>query len=576
MRILVTDGHELAALATVRSLGRAGHDVLLSSHMGRQRLPTAHSRYVSRTVRTPHEWEEHLAYVDWLRSVVQSGDIDAVFPISEASLVGAVSLDAGGVAVVAPDESSRRLALSKMRATDAASAAGLLVPHTTAWVVNGRFDDDAIAIKPFPFVVKSDNIMTSVGTYRRGQTWVINDADSLHKVRLRLAGMSHCDANVQSLVGGRGVSACFYAEHGTPLLSFGHRRLHEVPYTGGWSSLRESHHDDALLDLGRRLMSATSYTGLAMVEFRQDVDGSPYFMEINGRPWASMALAIHAGADFPLLALERAAGVGTASSASPRAGRTVCMNLAPGEIAYVRSVIRARHADPPVSRRFVVRHIASVARYLFDPRTRHDHVWLRDLRPALALITSGTVRLLQRASKSRRRVLGRNDEEYSPKALVAGETKSVLWICSGNVCRSPFLERLVGRFDPGIVSRSAGLHAVPGSTVPDWMRGLYDEHGIRWEDHRSQEVTQKLVDASHVIVCMEQAHRVEFVARFPDAAERCWLIGELADLPADRFVDPYMLDADGAFDVVASLATATERIAARFASGSAARLPEPT
>jgi hypothetical protein len=41
-----------------------------------------------------------------------------------------------------------------------------------------------------------------------------------------------------------------------------------------------------------------------MVEFRQGDDGIPWLMEVNGRPWGTLGLAVDAGVDFPRLLLE--------------------------------------------------------------------------------------------------------------------------------------------------------------------------------------------------------------------------------------------------------------------------------
>jgi len=49
------------------------------------------------------------------------------------------------------------------------------------------------------------------------------------------------------------------------------------------------------------LLRALCWTGVAMVEFRIQDDGTPVFLELNGRFWNSLALAIYAGMDFPRL-----------------------------------------------------------------------------------------------------------------------------------------------------------------------------------------------------------------------------------------------------------------------------------
>jgi predicted ATP-grasp superfamily ATP-dependent carboligase len=103
---------------------------------------------------------------------------------------------------------------------------------------------------------------------------------------------------------GQGVFACF--DRGQPIALFSHRRLREKPPSGGVSVLSES---VAVPPLAReyalRLLRELGWHGVAMVEFKVDArDGTPRLMEINGRFWGSLQLAVDAGVDFPRLLLE--------------------------------------------------------------------------------------------------------------------------------------------------------------------------------------------------------------------------------------------------------------------------------
>ena len=429
-RVLVTDGHELSGLATACSVGRGGFEVVVAVPAGRNRDAVSRSRYVHEVITSPDAWEESGRYEDWLATLAANGDLAAVFPVSEASLVAAVALggDEGlsGVPVVMPDADSRRLSLSKSYSTRAAAEAGLLVPTTVSWYADGELDDEAIASWTFPFLVKSDNCHTSVGTYRRGRAWMVRSSDELSSVRLSLSGLP-CQAIVQEAVPGTGVSACFYAEDGVPLLTFGHRRMHEVPWTGGWSSLRASDHDPGVLAQGRALLEHARYTGLAMVELRRDGDGPAFFLEVNGRPWGSLALALHAGADFPLLALQRAiestGGHGRSPLASsppaPRERVVICMNLVRGELDHLRSIAKSSSLSKGSRRRLLARHCASTARWIVDPRTRHDHLWWTDPGPGV-----GQVRVLAKLVRDLFQVkLGR----YAERVAETTTQRHLLW-----------------------------------------------------------------------------------------------------------------------------------------------------
>jgi predicted ATP-grasp superfamily ATP-dependent carboligase len=70
--------------------------------------------------------------------------------------------------------------------------------------------------------------------------------------------------------------------------------------------------DPALVDPGIRLLDALDWQGVAMVECKREPGptggGRPVVMEVNGRFWGSLQLAIDAGVDFPALLVRCAAG----------------------------------------------------------------------------------------------------------------------------------------------------------------------------------------------------------------------------------------------------------------------------
>src|SRR5213076_2826759 len=107
---------------------------------------------------------------------------------------------------------------------------------------------------------------------------------------------------VQGLVGGRGKGVFALYDHGEPVVWFAHERLRDFRPSGSGSSLRRSIAvDPRLREPASRLLSAMQWHGPAMVEFRDDGAGEPCLMEVNGRFWGSLALAIASGVDFPNL-----------------------------------------------------------------------------------------------------------------------------------------------------------------------------------------------------------------------------------------------------------------------------------
>ena len=108
--------------------------------------------------------------------------------------------------------------------------------------------------------------------------------------------------SIQREIIGDGYGIFCLCDHGQRKVFFAHHRLREKPPWGGASVLRESIPlDQRMKEYATRLLQELDWHGVAMVEFKKDMrTGVPYLMEVNGRFWGSLQLAIDAGINFPL------------------------------------------------------------------------------------------------------------------------------------------------------------------------------------------------------------------------------------------------------------------------------------
>jgi predicted ATP-grasp superfamily ATP-dependent carboligase len=134
---------------------------------------------------------------------------------------------------------------------------------------------------------------------------------------------------------GQGIGVCLLLDRSHLVRAgFVHRRLREYPVTGGPSTLREScNHEQAYTD-AVRLLQDLRFVGVAMVEFKNDTrTGKANLLEVNPRFWGSLALAVDAGVNFPLLWTLMALGEDVAPVTSYRLGHR-CRWLLPGDILH--------------------------------------------------------------------------------------------------------------------------------------------------------------------------------------------------------------------------------------------------
>ena len=122
----------------------------------------------------------------------------------------------------------------------------------------------------------------------------------------------------------------------------------------------------------------------------------------------------------------------------------------------------------------------------------------------------------------------------------------ILFVCTGNLCRSPMAEFLLKHMiqttgAKGIRVGSAGVIAQTGEPAPENAIAVLEEHGIDLSPHRSKVLTQEMVDWADRIVVMEEYHRRLISRYFKNADGRIGLISEYAgDRRVPREIhDPY-------------------------------------
>ena len=184
-------------------------------------------------------------------------------------------------------------------------------------------------------------------------------------------------------------------------------------------------------------------------------------------------------------------------------------------------------------------------RRLFVPRPQYQNAWERFFlgnvrkagRAALKRIVPGRViqeaRRYLRVGKSQRALylklritncLGLKSRKVPPGA------RSFVFVCFGNIMRSPMSEALfkdaIAR-NPSIAAKitSAGLNATPGTPAHPWAVAAAQDFGISLEHHQSILLTREMVDEADAILAMDSQNQVELLSRYPDAADRFFLLG---------------------------------------------------
>ncbi|GAA3255727.1 arsenate reductase/protein-tyrosine-phosphatase family protein [Nonomuraea helvata] len=109
----------------------------------------------------------------------------------------------------------------------------------------------------------------------------------------------------------------------------------------------------------------------------------------------------------------------------------------------------------------------------------------------------------------------------------------ILFVCTGNLCRSPLAERLTrSALGPPFVVTSAGTHAEPGVEMAERSRQVLVGLGGDPDGFVSQPLTAELLAGADLVLTAAREHRAEAVTRHLQAAPRVFTIVEFGALAA--------------------------------------------
>lgn len=304
VRVLVGPGGSLSAIESVRSLRAAGHHVTVFTG-GARRIPLEHEKGVT-VVRIPDPLQDLAGATQAFTGLLGSGT-DVVMPLDDIALALLRCAGPGSSrrpVVAGPGERGTAVALDKRLQLQAAEAAGFLVPATT--VLESVADLPAevrlpVVVKPALAVeVADDRLVRPSGV-------VCTTTADLR----RAAGRASPTAPllVQPLLAGAGTGVFGLGVAGEARALSGHRRVRMMnPSGSGASACRPRALPQAEVDATASLVRDLGWSSLFMVELLEPPDGRPWFMELNGRAWGSMALARRQGFEYPRWAVSQACG----------------------------------------------------------------------------------------------------------------------------------------------------------------------------------------------------------------------------------------------------------------------------
>lgn len=296
--VLLLNGNNRQGLAVARSLARHGISFLLVSES--LQGPASCSRYVNHEVLAPYRLAEGDAYAEFLAEIIQRYRIRLAIPASDQALVlldrYRSSLE-GQTRLALANPDAVRNVLDKRRNLDLARQLGIPCPLQFE-LQDPRQIPEMIRMLGLPIVLKRS--VVPQGPNLPNFSFKVLYAHTEQQLRGYI--QEHCGRGVypifQECAVGESHSLCCFAVQGELIAA---HEYNAIRRRDGVGILREIVAPlPELVEHTRALLRALKWDGVAHVGFFVSHDGKKkWYMETNGRFWASTEGSVHAGWDFP-------------------------------------------------------------------------------------------------------------------------------------------------------------------------------------------------------------------------------------------------------------------------------------
>ncbi|PEJ58536.1 low molecular weight phosphatase family protein [Bacillus sp. AFS002410] len=117
--------------------------------------------------------------------------------------------------------------------------------------------------------------------------------------------------------------------------------------------------------------------------------------------------------------------------------------------------------------------------------------------------------------------------------------KNILFVCTGNTCRSPMAEALLRHHGNEFFQvKSAGVYAMPGIPASQNAILALKNKGID-ANHSSQQVNDELLEWSSNVLSMTSSHKQMLITNFPQYKDKIFTFYEFINGQSIDISDPY-------------------------------------
>lgn len=534
--VLILDAHSRAGIETIQALGSKNIEIHASSD--KDNCLAFKSRYVNLQFKQPDSVDSH-NFLNWLQELTSKYSYSLIVPSTEIALQ--VFLDISDTheiksKAVLPSKKSLEITLDKFETYLLASKYKLLSPQTSI-VDKNNYNE---APTEFPVILKSTHsVKKFVNQLHEYSTKIIYNKDEWNSIVEKWLPVTNIIQ--QEYIFGKGIGIEILYKNGKMIWSFAHERIHENPLTGGASTYRKSipMPKDLLVKI-RSIFDELIWHGVAMVEFKQDIKGNYWLMEINPRLWGSVALSIDAGVNFPFGLYQIATD--QILENQPTYRRNYYTRDFASDLDWQKENIKADHENPYL---LTKPRILSVLEYtrIFLLNESWDHFNYKDLGVTVEILRNSFQRQFHFLINRLRLVKQIFDIKRTHRKLITNmnRVEHILIICYGNICRSPFAEKYIQSKNVDIKVKSTGFFSTERRPSPYNILKAAADMNLNLSVHSSTKINSSMVENADLILVMDIHNYNMLIDLYPRAKNRTTLLGLFVDNKIVEIHDPYSL-----------------------------------
>jgi len=512
--VLILGEDTRSFLSVIRSLGQAGYQVHVVCYD--RTSPALKSRYIEAAYFynyqscTQSEWINNVVkLIEWFQyDLVVPCDERAIYPLwsvknilpSHTKLAIANPL---GLDILFDKWKTKQAALACQ--IPAAHGRTVELSETSYSELQQEFGDR--------FVIKPLQSFEQSNLSQRQKVVIVHSEQDYEQYREQ--SIQRQPYLIEAFFSGKGEGVSVFSVEGKVHAAFSHIRVAE-PKAGGGSSYRKSIKlDEALLEATKALCQHTKLTGVAMFEFRRDLTTRDWILvEVNARFWGSLPLAVFAGVDFPKLYVDYLSKGDLPDQCITHyreqvTARALIADLYEIKREFELTRVEATNFDAisgAISRLFQMVKILSPSETVDSFSFKDNGPFYSECKILIntivgSILKKNKVRLFVRRISTRKKIR---------KLLEADKNRRIVFVCYGNIMRSPLAEvcmkTLVSEKVTGIKCDSFGFHRHEQRQSPDDAVMAAAELSYDLSKHKSKWLTQNDIKESDIVIYFDESN----------------------------------------------------------------------